>query len=110
MAGEHITAKDFRTWRGTLVAFNCLTEHVSGRSDPEQAVLGALDATAEVLGNTRAVARASPCCCARNSTDLGCWRHDRPARDSERRPPAGGRVAGVGPTNRTVEDASTQWM
>jgi DNA topoisomerase I len=58
LAGEHITAKDFRTWRGTLTAFDYLTAHLGGRADPELVVLGALDAASEVLGNTRAVARA----------------------------------------------------
>jgi DNA topoisomerase-1 len=58
LAGQHVTAKDFRTWRGTLTAFRYLAAHLDGRADQERVMLGALDATAEVLGNTRAVARA----------------------------------------------------
>jgi DNA topoisomerase-1 len=56
LTGEHITAKDFRTWRGTLVAFAYLEQSPPG--DPEPAVLAAADAAALVLGNTRTVARA----------------------------------------------------
>ena len=52
-----LTAKDFRTWRGTLVAFSLLranTEVV----DRERRALDAIDAAAAALGNTRAVARS----------------------------------------------------
>jgi DNA topoisomerase-1 len=50
-----MTAKDFRTWRGTLVAFAALRR---ARTVGEHRALAAIDAAAEVLGNTRAVARA----------------------------------------------------
>ena len=52
---EHVTAKDFRTWRGTRVAFEYLRRHPN--EDPENAVLSAVDAAAAELRNTRAVAR-----------------------------------------------------
>jgi DNA topoisomerase-1 len=70
LTGEHITAKDFRTWRGTLAAFSFLeaalreqpelgsAERVDLAGKREATVLGAVDAAAEVLGNTRSVARA----------------------------------------------------
>jgi DNA topoisomerase-1 len=51
-----VTAKDFRTWRGTLIAFTTLRQ--SSGEDRERDVLEAIDAAADVLGNTRAVARA----------------------------------------------------
>jgi len=51
-----VTAKDFRTWRGTLVVFTRL-RRAKGK-DRERQVLDAIDAAADVLGNTRAVARA----------------------------------------------------
>ena len=51
-----VTAKDFRTWRGTLIAFTTLRR--SKGEDRERDVLEAIDAAAEVLVNTRAVARA----------------------------------------------------
>jgi DNA topoisomerase I len=55
LTGEHITAKDFRTWRGTRIAFNYLRNHRD--QDPEAAVLAATDLAATELRNTRAVAR-----------------------------------------------------
>lgn len=51
-----VTAKDFRTWRGTLIVFTRLRR--STGEDRERDVLDAIDAAADVLGNTRAVARA----------------------------------------------------
>ena len=57
VAGEHVTAKDFRTWRGTLTAFTVLSAH-DDTDDRNAQVLLAVDATSAVLGNTRAVARA----------------------------------------------------
>jgi DNA topoisomerase IB len=56
LSGEHITAKDFRTWRGTRIAFNYLRAHRD--DEPEAAVLAAVDLAADGLHNTRAVARA----------------------------------------------------
>ena len=50
-----MTAKDFRTWRGTRTAFEYLTKHPN--EEPERAVVAAVDAAAEELHNTRAVAR-----------------------------------------------------
>jgi DNA topoisomerase I len=55
LTGEHVTAKDFRTWRGTRIAFNYLRTHRD--HDPDAAVLAAVDLAAEELRNTRAVAR-----------------------------------------------------
>ncbi len=59
-AGESFTAKDFRTWGGTAHATEVL-----GALDPpideaaaDRDELAAIDAAAERLGNTRAVARA----------------------------------------------------
>jgi DNA topoisomerase-1 len=57
VAGEHVTAKDFRTWRGTLTAFTVLASQ-DDTADHNAQVLSAVDATSAVLGNTRAVARA----------------------------------------------------
>lgn len=51
-----VTAKDFRTWRGTLVVFTKLRR--SKGVDPDREVLDAIDTAADVLGNSRAVARA----------------------------------------------------
>jgi len=58
VCGEHITAKDFRTWGGTLAAFSYLREgHGADRAASKVAV-EAVDEAADALHNTRAVARA----------------------------------------------------
>ena len=60
--GEEFTAKDFRTWGGTLIAAIALAEHGVAetrdrrRSAPSPAVMRTVG---ERLGNTPAVARAS---------------------------------------------------
>jgi len=58
LSAAHVTAKDFRTWNGTLAAYRYLEEHLDSPDDREKVVLAAVDAAAEVLGDTRAVARA----------------------------------------------------
>src|SRR5215212_1167062 len=59
--GEEFTAKDFRTWAGTLIAAVKLAE-LGSAEEPKQGqknVLAAVDAVAERLGNTRDIARSS---------------------------------------------------
>lgn len=51
------SAKDFRTWRGTLIAARALSR--SRKTPEEKRLIVAIDAVAEVLHNTRAVARGS---------------------------------------------------
>ena len=59
--GDEFTAKDFRTWGGTLLAAIALAEH--GPADSETAakkcVAAAMRRVSERLGNTPAVCRAS---------------------------------------------------
>lgn len=59
ISGRDITAKDFRTWGGTLAAAEHLRAMgpVSSRSEAERNIVRALDAVAERLGNTRTVCR-----------------------------------------------------
>jgi DNA topoisomerase-1 len=61
--GGPFTAKDFRTWAGTLVCACELArrsaEIVPGRTDRKKLVTAAVKATAEQLGNTPAVCRSS---------------------------------------------------
>jgi DNA topoisomerase-1 len=63
--GEHLgggfTAKDFRTWGGSLTAAVALAEHGPPRSDPDatRAIAAAMRRVGAELGNTPAVARAS---------------------------------------------------
>lgn len=58
LTGAHHTAKDFRTWHGTATAFRQLRRALPAGEDAESHVLAAVDAAADALGNTRAVARA----------------------------------------------------
>ena len=59
ISGQEFTAKDFRTWTGTILAVAALTE-AGGWNSQRQAksnVLRAIDRVAEQLNNTRAVCR-----------------------------------------------------
>jgi DNA topoisomerase-1 len=64
--GEKFSAKDFRTWAGTLVCACALarrgTEPTDKRTVRKRKVLEAIKETAEVLGNTPAVCRTSYIC------------------------------------------------
>jgi DNA topoisomerase-1 len=64
--GENFSAKDFRTWAGTLVCACALarvgTEVVENDSARKRKVVDAIKETAEVLGNTPAVCRSSYIC------------------------------------------------
>jgi DNA topoisomerase-1 len=59
--GEDFTAKDFRTWGGTLLAAIALAEHGRAESETEakRAVTAVMRRVGEQLGNTPAVARGS---------------------------------------------------
>ena len=61
--GERFSAKDFRTWAGTLIAACALArmkeEEVAGRTDRRKMVVAAVKETAAQLGNTPAVCKAS---------------------------------------------------
>ena len=63
LTGVSVSAKDFRTWGGTLMAFNHLVEMQNLPDEdtpkPEKVLVQAVDAAASVLGNTRTVARSS---------------------------------------------------
>ncbi len=64
--GEKFSAKDFRTWAGTLVCACALArEESNGVEKPaskKRIITAALKETAEVLGNTPAVCRSSYIC------------------------------------------------
>jgi len=59
--GDGFTAKDFRTWGGTLVAARALARHGAPEDDADakRALSSAMRKVATELGNTPAVARAS---------------------------------------------------
>jgi DNA topoisomerase-1 len=59
--GEAFTAKDFRTWAGTILAAQALggRTSASARGATKQEVVRAVDVVARALGNTRAICRKS---------------------------------------------------
>ena len=60
ITGEHITAKDFRTWTATTVAAEALTAVLDAAEAPSKRGLNmAIDEAAGRLGNTRTVCRSS---------------------------------------------------
>ncbi len=56
-SGAHFTAKDFRTWAASLIAFDTLSTlpKVTNQKEKHKQWLTALDAAAEALNNTRKV-------------------------------------------------------
>jgi DNA topoisomerase-1 len=60
IAGATFTAKDFRTWGGTVVAAETLVElgPPESEKDAEKQIIAAVDVAADRLGNTRAVCRS----------------------------------------------------
>jgi DNA topoisomerase-1 len=64
--GEKFSAKDFRTWAGTIVCASALARAASEASengmDVKRKVVAAIKETSEVLGNTPAVCRSSYIC------------------------------------------------
>lgn len=59
IAGDEFSAKDFRTWAGTVQAAQILRHHDGDdNEDPtEEGIVAAIDEVAAALGNTRAVCR-----------------------------------------------------
>ena len=59
LGGGKFTAKDFRTWAGTLSAAQALDEidPPASKTAANRSIVQAVDRVAEVLGNTRAVCR-----------------------------------------------------
>jgi DNA topoisomerase-1 len=61
ITGEDFTAKDFRTWAGTVLCATALrdVDRADSAARAKKGLLQAIDAVAGVLGNTRAVCRRS---------------------------------------------------
>ena len=58
LAGEDFTAKDLRTWCGTLAALTAITENgLVEDGDSKKKVIAVLDKVSEQLGNTRTVCK-----------------------------------------------------
>jgi len=59
ICGEDFTAKDFRTWAGTVLMCAAFRETDAAETSASKRLLQAIDAVAGMLGNTRAVCRKS---------------------------------------------------
>ena len=61
VTGEDFTAKDFRTWVGTVLAARALQQlkEFTSNAQAKRNVLSAVEAVAGMLGNTRSVCRKS---------------------------------------------------
>lgn len=58
LAGEDFTAKDLRTWCGTLAALSAIMENgLDENGDSKKKVIAILDKVSEQLGNTRTVCK-----------------------------------------------------
>jgi DNA topoisomerase-1 len=59
VTGQEITAKDFRTWAGTMLVAEALrkTGPAKTKREAERNIVAAVDLTAKRLGNTRSVCR-----------------------------------------------------
>src|SRR6188768_2785803 len=58
LAGDDFTAKDLRTWCGTLAALTAISENgIETNGDSKKRVIAVLDKVSEQLGNTRTVCK-----------------------------------------------------
>jgi DNA topoisomerase-1 len=57
LAGEDFTAKDFRTWCGTVAALEAIIENGLPEGNSKKKVVAVLDKVSEQLGNTRTVCK-----------------------------------------------------
>jgi DNA topoisomerase I len=58
LSGQDFTAKDLRTWCGTLAALTAITENgIVENGDSKKEVIAVLDKVSEQLGNTRTVCK-----------------------------------------------------
>jgi DNA topoisomerase-1 len=57
--GQNFTAKDFRTWAGTVLAANALKEFekFDSKAQAKKNIVHAIESVAKKLGNTRAVCK-----------------------------------------------------
>lgn len=88
IAGDEFSAKDFRTWIGTVECIAALVEPAAHEADAKQKIAAALERVADRLGNTPAVCRKAYVHPA--VIDTYTRRRRMPARKS-----AGGRSSGA---------------
>jgi len=101
VTGEEFTAKDFRTWSGTVLAVTALRDFTppDTQAQMEKNVVLAIEAVAAVLGNTRAVCRKSYV----HPGVIECYTDGTMAKLLSRRSKAGGKgTAGLRADEATV--------
>ena len=116
-AGRDFTAKDFRTWAGTVLAAHALREleRVDSETGRKKNVVAAVESVARKLGNTRAVCRK----CYIHPTVIDSYLDGsflesfgdlrRPDAQGQPRPPPGrGRGAGVPATEAQVRSKAAR--
>lgn len=101
--GEPFTAKDFRTWGGTVAAAEALAAHADVE-DADALIVQAIQDTAGVLGNTPAVCRQYYV----HPDVLDAFRAGD-LRDRVRRRNAGNTPAGLRPPEAAVLDILREW-
>ena len=84
ISGQPFTAKDFRTWAGTVLAAQALAavEAARSKTHAKREIVRAIESVARSLGNTRAVCRK--CYIHPAILDAYGGRHDSNDRDLER--------------------------
>jgi DNA topoisomerase-1 len=99
ISGQDFTAKDFRTWAGTVLAARALAEveHFSSSTEAKRNVVKAVESVAKRLGNTRAVCRK----CYIHPAILDAYMDGATIRTIEAR---ARETAALGPVERAVVD------
>lgn len=104
LAGDDFSAKDFRTWIGTVECIAALAEPADDLVSAKQNVVAALECVAERLGNTPAVCRKAYVHPAVMETYLELRR--LPSRNGK---PARGRKGGLAPRERLALRFVERW-
>lgn len=101
ITGEEFTAKDFRTWAGTVLAALALNaqEAFKNKTQAERNVKDAISAVSKILGNTPTICRK--CYVHPAVLELSRRRHDR-------RPPAKDRRSSLGKAGRHAGGGSSR--
>lgn len=100
ISGQDFTAKDFRTWAGTVLAAQALAEveRFSSTAQARRNIVKAIESVAKRLGNTRAVCRK----CYIHPAILDAYMDGATIRTIQAR--ARSATAALGPGERAVVD------
>jgi DNA topoisomerase-1 len=102
ISGQDFTAKDFRTWAGTVLAAQALAavEGFSSKTHAKRNVVQAIESVAKRLGNTRAVCRK----CYIHPAILDAYMDGATIRTIAARAKLNGAEGALGPDERAVVD------